>query len=184
MHWNYELEIYPQPMHRQLAFAAIDEGASAIIGCHSHCVQGIEFYKDAPIVYGLGNWYFPHGFYFDGKLKFPDFSNDQLAFEWNPSGNKSFCHLFKYKPETHDINFIEKQPWEECTLTNELTPFRSMSHQEYISWFKKNRRKRKLLPIYKNMNQHFVNVIKDRVVSARQKGIKALVKLKLKGSPS
>ncbi|WP_459947327.1 CapA family protein [Desulfocastanea catecholica] len=184
MHWNYELEIYPQPMHRQLAFAAIDEGASAIIGCHSHCLQGIEFYKDAPIVYGLGNWYFPHGFYFDGKLTFPDFSNDQLAFEWDPTENKSFCHLFKYNPETHDIDFIEKQPWGKCTITTALTPFKNMSHQEYISWFKKNRRKRKFLPIYKDMNHHFANAIKDCVVSIRHKCIKALVQLKLKGSPN
>lgn len=183
MHWNYELEIYPQPMHRQLAFAAIDEGASAVIGCHSHCVQGIEFYKDAPIVYGLGNWYFPHGFYFDGKLKFPDFSNDQLAFEWNPIENEGFCHLFKYNPETHDVDFIEKRAWEECTLTTELTPFRNMSHQEYVAWFKKNRRKRKFLPIYKNMNDNFSNELKDRFVSFRHQCIKALMKLKLKGAP-
>lgn len=183
MHWNYELEIYPQPMHRQLAFAAIDEGASAIIGCHSHCVQGVEFYKDAPIVYGLGNWYFPHGFYFDGKLKFPEFSNDQLAFEWNPAVKKGFCHLFKYNSVTHDIDFIEKQPWEECKLTTELTPFKNMSHQEYVAWFKKNRRKRKFLPIYKNMNHDFFNALKNRFVATRHQGIKALMKLKLKGSP-
>lgn len=63
MHWNFELEAYPQPAHRRLARAAIDAGASAVIGCHPHCVQGIEQYKDAPIVYSLGNWLFPHGRY-------------------------------------------------------------------------------------------------------------------------
>ena len=135
MHRNYELESYPQPMHRQLAFAAIDVGARAVIGCHSHCVQGIEFYKDAPIVYGLGNWYFPHGFYFDGKLKFPNISHNQLAFEWRPTEKKSFCHLFKYNPATHYIDFIEKRSWEECGVTTELTPFQNMSHEEYVSWF-------------------------------------------------
>ena len=61
MHWNYEGEAFPQPMHRQLAFAAIDAGASAVIGCHPHCVQGVEVYRGCPIVYSLGNWFLQIG---------------------------------------------------------------------------------------------------------------------------
>ncbi|MBK8078814.1 MAG: CapA family protein [Saprospiraceae bacterium] len=33
-----------------------DEGVNFIVGCHSHCVQGGEKYKDGYIVYGLGNF--------------------------------------------------------------------------------------------------------------------------------
>ena len=54
-HWNYELELYPQPMHRELARLMVDAGAEGVFGHHPHCVNGIEYYKDAPIVYSLGN---------------------------------------------------------------------------------------------------------------------------------
>ena len=58
MHWITRLELYPQPMHRQLAYRLAEMGVDAVIGCHSHRVQGIEFHHGVPIVYGLGNWFF------------------------------------------------------------------------------------------------------------------------------
>ncbi len=44
----------------QLAAArtAIDAGADIVIGHHAHVLQGVEFYKDGVIVYGLGNFAF------------------------------------------------------------------------------------------------------------------------------
>ena len=56
MHWNTELELYPQPLDRELSHALIDLGVFAVIGCHAHRVQGYEIYKGHPIVYGLGNF--------------------------------------------------------------------------------------------------------------------------------
>lgn len=41
---------------RPLAHAMIDAGASAIIGHHPHILQGVEFYRDRPIFYSLGNF--------------------------------------------------------------------------------------------------------------------------------
>jgi len=32
--------------------------ADAIIGSHSHCLQGMEFYDGKPIIYSLGNFWF------------------------------------------------------------------------------------------------------------------------------
>lgn len=58
-HWGYEYERYPLPLHRKLAHAVVDAGASAIIGHHPHVYQGIEFYKGAPIFYSLGNLMMP-----------------------------------------------------------------------------------------------------------------------------
>lgn len=49
-----EIATYQQP----LAHAIIDAGASAIFGHHPHVVHGVEFYKDAPIFYSLGNFVF------------------------------------------------------------------------------------------------------------------------------
>lgn len=36
----------------------IDAGADVIIGGHTHCLQGFEYYKGKPIIYSLGNFWF------------------------------------------------------------------------------------------------------------------------------
>lgn len=41
---------------RPLAHALIDAGATLIVGHHPHYVQGVEYYKDVPILYSLGNF--------------------------------------------------------------------------------------------------------------------------------
>ena len=40
------------------ARAYIDAGASAVVGHHAHNLQGVEIYKNKPIVYNLGNFLF------------------------------------------------------------------------------------------------------------------------------
>ncbi|MFJ2619231.1 CapA family protein [Glutamicibacter sp. NPDC087344] len=40
----------------QLAHAAIDAGAKAVISHHAHIMRGIEVYRGAPIYHGLGNF--------------------------------------------------------------------------------------------------------------------------------
>jgi poly-gamma-glutamate capsule biosynthesis protein CapA/YwtB (metallophosphatase superfamily) len=41
---------------RPLAHALIDAGATLIVGHHPHYIQGVEYYKDVPIFYSLGNF--------------------------------------------------------------------------------------------------------------------------------
>lgn len=40
----------------EVAHAAVDAGAAAVIGHHAHIMRGIEVYKGAPIYHGLGNF--------------------------------------------------------------------------------------------------------------------------------
>ena len=40
----------------QIAHAAIDAGADAVVGHHAHLLQAIEFYRGRPIFHGLGNF--------------------------------------------------------------------------------------------------------------------------------
>jgi len=49
----------PSPDKTELYRLFIDVGASAVIAMHTHCPQGYEIYKDKPIVYSMGNFYFP-----------------------------------------------------------------------------------------------------------------------------
>ncbi|MGY3815709.1 CapA family protein [Globicatella sulfidifaciens] len=58
LHWGYEYELYPLPVHRRLAHNLVDIGADIIIGHHAHIVQAYELYKGRSIFYGLGNFYF------------------------------------------------------------------------------------------------------------------------------
>ena len=39
----------------------IDIGAKAVIAMHTHCPQGYEMYQGCPIVYSMGNFFFPSG---------------------------------------------------------------------------------------------------------------------------
>ena len=36
----------------------IDAGADVIIGGHTHCLQGFEYYNGKPVIYSLGNFWF------------------------------------------------------------------------------------------------------------------------------
>jgi hypothetical protein len=54
-HWGIHLLPYViTDYERELARAAIDAGAEAVLGHHQHVLSGIEFYRDRPIFYGLG----------------------------------------------------------------------------------------------------------------------------------
>jgi poly-gamma-glutamate synthesis protein (capsule biosynthesis protein) len=167
MHWNYEMEPHPQPMHRQLAFAAIDAGADAIVGAHPHCVGGIEVYRGAPVVYSLGNWFVPHGVFWDGRLLFPESTRLQLAFEWHPLSNAMTCHWFEYQPGSHDLQYLASESLTESERIRELTPYSGMTHRDYISWFASNRKQRHGLPIYRTCYDR-ANWLRDSYVSWRQ----------------
>ncbi|MFH1783546.1 MAG: CapA family protein [bacterium] len=61
-HWGREYELSPTNFQVQIAYQTIDAGADLIIGHHPHVLQPIEFYKDKPIVYSLGNFVFDQAF--------------------------------------------------------------------------------------------------------------------------
>ena len=58
LHSGYESVPEPSPPQIAAAHAAIDAGANLVIGHHAHVLQGIEFYRDGVIAYGLGNFAF------------------------------------------------------------------------------------------------------------------------------
>lgn len=57
-HWGVEYAQVPSDWQRELAHDMIDAGADIVVGHHSHVLQGIEFYKDKPILYSIGNFIF------------------------------------------------------------------------------------------------------------------------------
>lgn len=57
-HWGQEGKTTLRDYQVRLGHAAIDAGASAVIGHHPHILQGIEQYKNGVILYSLGNFTF------------------------------------------------------------------------------------------------------------------------------
>ncbi|HMN33651.1 MAG TPA: CapA family protein [Chitinophagaceae bacterium] len=171
LHWSLDQETLPFPMYRQFARGLVDAGADIVVGCHAHCVQGGEKYKDAFIVYGLGNFYIPNNIYAGGRLKFPAFSNIQLALEWLPETKQALCHWFEYVDDGF-LKFIGTDRFDDSSRLNSYSPYTNMSDKEYYQFFKKNRRKRFLVPIYKDytntkINRLYTLVLKKRARIAR-----------------
>lgn len=146
MHWNYELEAYPQPYDRQLAKDLIDMGVAAVIGCHAHRTQPIEFYKGKPIVYGLGNFLFCQGHYFGGKLCFPKFCEEEYAFELTKDGY--WLHYFHYDQQANRLEYVKSAEISEDREFEGKAVFTGYTNEEYEQFFEKNRIQKKLLPIF------------------------------------
>lgn len=58
VHWGTEYSTVLEDAQLTTGKAYLDAGADAIIGGHSHCLQGMEFYNNKPIIYSLGNYWF------------------------------------------------------------------------------------------------------------------------------
>ncbi len=66
LHGGNENYLYPRPGLMETCHFLVEQGASAVICQHSHCVGCMETYMGAPIVYGQGN------FLFDLNSKYPE----------------------------------------------------------------------------------------------------------------
>lgn len=56
LHWGDEFMDQPALEQVELAHRLVDAGADAIIGHHTHTLQGLEHYRGAVIAYSLGNF--------------------------------------------------------------------------------------------------------------------------------
>jgi len=55
-HWGPNWGYRPQPHHIPFGRALIDAGADVVFGHSGHVIQGIEIYRDRPILYCTGNF--------------------------------------------------------------------------------------------------------------------------------
>lgn len=58
-HGGNEFYTLPNPTIKKIFHYLVDIGSSAVICHHSHVISGYEYYKEKPIVYSLGNFFFP-----------------------------------------------------------------------------------------------------------------------------
>ncbi|UPR33120.1 CapA family protein [Vibrio cyclitrophicus] len=176
IHGNYEFELYPQPADRQLSHKLIDIGVYSVLFHHPHVVSPIEIYNNRCICYSLGNWAFSYGKFFGGNLKFPNSSFNQVAIEISDSD--IIVHHASFDGECRVV-----YDGSESVFNDDFSmkaKFQGFSDSQYLSWFKKNRRKKLLLPIYKNYHNLRKNRFKSILVGGREYAIKLLLSLGLK----
>lgn len=58
VHWGTEYSTILEEVQTTTGHEYIDAGADVVIGAHSHCLQGFEFYNGKLIAYSLGNYWF------------------------------------------------------------------------------------------------------------------------------
>lgn len=58
VHWGTEYSYELEQVQLDTGKEYLDAGADAVIGAHSHCLQGMEYYGGKPIIYSLGNYWF------------------------------------------------------------------------------------------------------------------------------
>ncbi len=58
IHWGTENQAEPDWAQLEQAPRIAQAGADLIIGDHSHCLQGITYCGDTPVIYSLGNFWF------------------------------------------------------------------------------------------------------------------------------
>lgn len=58
VHWGTEKSVKLEDAQKEMAKEYIDAGVDAVVGGHTHCLQGMEFYNGKPIAYSLGNFWF------------------------------------------------------------------------------------------------------------------------------
>jgi len=171
MHWNFDLETLPFPLHRVFSRAMIDVGADIVIGHHSHCVQGGERYKGKVIIYGLGNFFFPWYVFTKGNSFFPKWTSPELVVDWNPITDQVTCHWFNYEylEGKHDLIYVDSEDFDEGETIKKYSPYRNLGKKSYYNFFKKNRRKKTFMPIYSDHNQCIKNFLIDKYVILRIK---------------
>ena len=96
LHWGCEWVHDPVPDQLRLARHAIDCGADAVIGCHSHTIQSYEKYRGRWIFYGLGNFLFDAGraqsIGENGEIK-------HIPLRLNPPNRESLAVSFHITPD-------------------------------------------------------------------------------------
>jgi len=159
LHWNYEFEYYPQPADRKLAFSAIEAGADAIIGHHPHIVGVYENYKNKPIFYSLGNFFMP------SNMGFGERAQINLGVKYDKNINNIV--LYWIENISDKLNLVVQENLLNSKKLEDITYLYQDNLLDYAKWFKKNRRKKKLLPIYYKHNQSLENKIMFELLKLR-----------------
>jgi poly-gamma-glutamate capsule biosynthesis protein CapA/YwtB (metallophosphatase superfamily) len=101
-HCGIEYIPFPPPYVAKAFERMVDAGADIVIGHHPHVPQGVQFYKDVPIFYSLGNFVF----YQPTDLKFRKLGL-MVDVGIDPSGIFSF-EILPYEIHDHGLELLKE----------------------------------------------------------------------------
>lgn len=84
VHWGTEGDNHYGSDQKNLALHFVSAGADAIIGGHTHCLQGFDMIDDVPIIYSLGNFWFSSETLYTGLAKVIISEDDGLNLQFLP----------------------------------------------------------------------------------------------------
>lgn len=172
LHWNYEFENLPLPADRMFAHHLIDLGVDVIIGHHPHIINSLEIYKEKPIFYSLGNFYFPQVKYGDVQVSFREKALWGISVDYLGDLEKTKVYLHKQQADGSKIDLLgcyDIKTWYETSYN---IPLNGISDRDYLCFYRQNHfHKKKLLPIYTDYQKVFLNGLYDNYVLFRQKFI-------------
>lgn len=139
MHWNYDMEVLPFPMHIRLSHDLIDAGVEGVIGSHSHVTHSVELYRGKPVAYCLGNFYLPSGIYFDGKLAYPEKSKDTIGLRVGKYG----ADILRFDTDRGvPVSYVDSVP------VSGFPALPTSDVEAYAKLFRRQRAKRFLVPVF------------------------------------
>ena len=129
-HGGNEYYQYPRPRLVKLCRWYVDAGANAVICHHSHTTSGYEIYKEAPIFYGIGNFFFPKK-----TVEISDWNYGfMVSLEISDNSSLSF-NLIPYYFDQNIINILEELTKEkflnEIQLKSEIIKDNEKIHHEW-----------------------------------------------------
>lgn len=166
LHWSYEYEVYPLPLHRRLALDIIDAGADLIVGHHAHIIQAYEEYKGKKIYYGLGNFYFGNRRNTFNKNNIGQkFSKYGLGVLYSKARNSVKNIYFKYENDRTKI--VEDYKLENIS---------AISLTEYANNYKKLRTTHSKPILYAGKYQNYINNLKLKISNFKRMIINLAIK--------
>lgn len=90
VHWGTEGDSNYGRDQQNLAKEFVKAGADAIIGGHTHCLQGFEIMDGVPVIYSLGNFWFSSSTLDTGLAEITIDENGELALGFVPCIQKNF----------------------------------------------------------------------------------------------
>lgn len=94
VHWGTEHSYELEDVQLSTAKEYADAGADVVIGAPPHCLQGMEYYDNKPIIYSLGNFWFDDATVDTALLQlhfYGDDNNQQLEVRIIPAIQSGFC---------------------------------------------------------------------------------------------
>lgn len=85
IHWGTENVSEPDWAQLEQAPGLAEAGADLIIGDHPHCLQGITYFDDTPVIYSMGNFWFNSKTVDTGMVKVTINRDGLKAFQFIPA---------------------------------------------------------------------------------------------------